>query len=108
MKIICLRSYSHGYTGFMDELGQYVFSQFPRQGKIKRLFAYDKSDFTGYRHFIGGISKFIPRLFFLERPVPVALMSIQELDSIFKEQYMARPEGVRTKRRCREAFSKGY
>jgi len=89
MKIMCLRSYSHGYTGFMEEQGQYVFFQFPRRGKIRELLTYDKSQFTGYRHFVGGISKFIPHLFFLEQPIAVDPMTIHALDSIFKEQYIA-------------------
>lgn len=87
MKIMCLRSYSHGYTGFMEEQDQYVFFQFPRRGKIRRLVTYDKSQFTNYRHFVGGISKFIPHLFFLEQPVAVDLMTIQALDCIFEAQY---------------------
>ena len=71
----------------MEEKSQYVFFQFPRRGKLKRLVTFKKSDYKSYRHFVGGISKFLPYLFFLEQPILIDPLTIHDLDKVFHEQY---------------------
>ncbi len=87
MKIIYLRLYTNGYRGFLEEKECYVFFQFPRGGQLKRLVKYEKSLFSDYRHFVGGISKFMPRLYFLEEPVLIQSVTIEELDRVFENAY---------------------
>jgi hypothetical protein len=84
MKLICLRSYSNGYTGFLEERDSYVFFKFPRKGKLIKLLKYHKADYENYSHFIGGISKFFPFSFFLKEPVVLESITITELDKIFR------------------------
>jgi hypothetical protein len=84
-RILCLRSYSNGYTGFMEEEDNYTFFQFSRNGKLTRVMEFDKSDYTDYGHFIGGITRFFPATFFLREPIPFESISIRELDRIFKQ-----------------------
>ena len=84
MKLICLRSYSNGYTGFIEERDSYVYFTFPRKGKLKKLLKYHKADYENYGHFIGGISRFFPFSFFLKEPVVLESITIKELDKIFR------------------------
>jgi len=84
MKLICLRSYSIGYTGFIEERDSYVYFIFPRKGKLKKLLKYHKADYGNYSHFIGGISKFISFSYFLKEPVVLESITIAELDKIFR------------------------
>ena len=84
MKLICLRSYSNGYTGFIEEKESYVFFKFPRKGKLEKLLKYHKADYKNYNHFIGDISKFFPFSFFLKEPVALETITIAELDKILR------------------------
>jgi hypothetical protein len=85
MQLFCLRPYKTGYTGFIEDGDEYAYFQFPRKGALRKLLRFPKNEFHGYRHFIGGISKFIPYLFFLEYPIPFDPVTIEELDRIHKE-----------------------
>ncbi len=85
MRIISLRSYSSGYAGFIEETDSYVYFNFRRKGKLKRLLKYNKSNYTDYGHFVGGITKFFPYSFFLKKPVPLESCTIEELDRISKQ-----------------------
>ncbi len=84
MRVFCIRRYSHGYTGFVEDEDEYAFFQFPRRGKLRKLFAHDKNDYPDYHYFVGAMSKFIPRLFFLEQPIPFEPVTIEQLDKIHK------------------------
>jgi hypothetical protein len=46
---------------------------------------FDKSDYTDYGHFLGGITRFFPLSFFLKEPITVESISISELDRIFDQ-----------------------
>ena len=82
-KILSLRSYAKGYTGFIEEEDRYTFFQFSRNGGLTRIMEFDKSDYTDYGHFLGGITRFYPLNFFMKEPITVESISISELDKIF-------------------------
>ena len=82
-KILSLRSYLNGYTGFIEENDYYTFFQFPRNGELTKIMEFDKSDYTDYGHFLSGLTKFFPLNFFLKEPITVESISISELDRIF-------------------------
>jgi hypothetical protein len=82
-KILSLRSYSKGYTGFIEERDRYTFFQFSRNGELTEIMEFDKSDYKDYGHFLGGITKFFPLNFFLKEPITVESISITDLDRIF-------------------------
>jgi hypothetical protein len=81
-KILSLRSYSNGYTGFLEEKDRYIFFQFSRNGELTKIMEFDKSDYTDYGHFLGGITRFFPLNFFLKEPITIESISISELDRI--------------------------
>ena len=84
VKILCLRSYSHGYAGFMEDEHRYMYFNFPRHGELKELMTFHKCDYADYGHFVGGITKFFPHNFFLREPIPVEECTIEALDKISK------------------------
>jgi hypothetical protein len=92
-KILSLRSYSSGYTGFIEENDCYAFFQFSRNGELTKIMEFDKSDYTDYGHFFGGITKFFPLNFFLKEPITVESISISELDRIFDQPSNPREGG---------------
>jgi hypothetical protein len=65
----------------LEELDQYVFFSLSTQG-LKKLQIYDKSEFNGYDHFVGLMSKFFPRNLFYRQPVTVERLSMAELARI--------------------------
>ena len=83
VKIICLCSYANGYRGLLEEAHAYSFFQFPRDGRLTKLITYDKAAFPSQRRFVSGMGKFMPRRFFLEKPVTLASTSIGEMDAVF-------------------------
>jgi len=83
MRLISLRPYVNGYTGFIEDERSYAYFSFPRKGKLKRMLTYKKVDFSDYGHFLAGISRFFPLTGFLKEPVPLESCTIAELDRIF-------------------------
>ncbi|MDY6988421.1 MAG: hypothetical protein SWQ30_10230 [Thermodesulfobacteriota bacterium] len=83
MRIISLRPYVNGYTGFIEDERSYAYFKFPRKGELNRLLIYPKSDYADYGHFLGGITRFFPSTAFLKEPVPLESCTISELDRIF-------------------------
>ncbi len=82
MKILGLIAYQTGYMGFLEEADQFIY--FRLSGKqVRRLQAYDKASFNDYNHFIGLMSRFFPATAFYAEPIPVANLSLDELDRIF-------------------------
>jgi len=82
MKIICIKSYSNGYTGIFEEDHKYVLFNLSKNGKLKKINEYNKEEFVDYNHFVGIISKFIPYSSFLQEPVKIESITIDELDRI--------------------------
>jgi hypothetical protein len=82
MKIICIRSYSNGYTGIVEENDRYVLFNLSKKGRLKKINTYNKEEFTDYNHFVGMMSKFIPYSTFLKEPVKIESITIEELDGI--------------------------
>jgi hypothetical protein len=76
-------SYANGYRGLVEETDAYAFFQFPRNGRLTPLIRYDKTRFPSRHRFVGGMAKFIPRHFFLEKPILLESVSIQEMDDLF-------------------------
>ena len=86
MKIFCLRSYSTGYTGFVEDKDEYAYFQFRRTGVFRKTLTFPKNHFDGYTHFVGRISKFVPLLYFFSEPIPLESFTIQELDRIHRQE----------------------
>jgi hypothetical protein len=82
MKILCLRPYCHGYSGFLENETDYLYFSFTPKGGLKELMTFPKSDYEDHGHFVGGITKFFPYNFFLKEPLSIESCTIEELDRI--------------------------
>ena len=91
MKIIGLKPYANGYTGFVEERGRYVFFQFARGGEFKGLVEYDKSDYLDRKRFVSVMARYMPLSNFLEEPVPVDEVTLEALDRIEETGVKMRP-----------------
>jgi len=87
VKVIALKSYRTGYTGFLEEPDRYVFFTSARRGIIKSVMCYKKSDFFNHDHFLSVVTKFVPRSFFLEEGIEVESLSATDLDQISSERH---------------------
>ncbi len=83
MKIISIKSYRNGYTGIFEEDDRYVLFNLAKNGKLKKINEYNKEEYIDYNHFVGLMSKFIPRSSFLKETVQVESITIEELDRVF-------------------------
>jgi hypothetical protein len=82
MKILCLRPYSIGYNGFMEDEICYTYFFFTKKSGLKRVMKFHKSDYESYGHFVGGVTKFFPYNYFLKKPVFIESFTLQELARI--------------------------
>ena len=81
MRIIGLKAYCKGYTGFVESDDTYTFFNLSR-GRFKPVQAYPKKDFENHHHFITLMSKFMTSSFFLNKPVEVSRIDKDTLDGI--------------------------
>ncbi|MBW2568021.1 MAG: hypothetical protein JRD93_17665 [Deltaproteobacteria bacterium] len=85
MKIICIKSYSNGYTGIFEEDNRYVLFNISKKGRLKKINTYNKEEYTDYNHFVGMMSKFISYGSFLKEPLKIESITIEELDRVFSK-----------------------
>jgi len=81
LRIIALKAYTKGYTGFLENEASYVFFN-TTKGKYRPVQSYPKSDFESFHHFITLMSKFVNSSFFLKAPVEIAAIDMEMLDRI--------------------------
>ena len=81
MRIIGLKAYQKGYTGFLENEEAYVFFN-TTKGKYRPVQAYPKSDFESFHHFTTLMSKFVTSAFFLKTPVDISAIDMGTLDRI--------------------------
>ncbi|MEN8246024.1 MAG: hypothetical protein ABFS43_14110 [Thermodesulfobacteriota bacterium] len=81
MRIIGLKAYKKGYTGFLENEEAYVFFNTTR-GQYRPVQAYPKSDFENFHHFTTLMSKFVNSAFFLKTPVDITTIDMETLDRI--------------------------
>jgi hypothetical protein len=79
MKIIGIKAYKNGYTGFAEEPDKYVFFSLSRKRGLKKLIEYDKGDFFSYERFLSVMARFVRLGFFLKKPITVGTLTIEEL-----------------------------
>jgi hypothetical protein len=81
LRIIGLKAYKKGYTGFLENEEAYVFfNTIGRQ--YHPVQSYPKKDFEGFHHFFTLMSKFVNSSFFLKTPVDIAAVDMETLDRI--------------------------
>jgi hypothetical protein len=84
MRLLSLRRYCNGYTGFLEEEESYIFFAIRRSGVFKRLMIIDRAAFDDYRHFLYVMGRFFPSSSFLREPFSLsATPSPAELDRLW-------------------------
>lgn len=81
LRIIGLKAYCKGYTGFLENDESYLFFNTVRGG-FRPVQSYPKEDFESHHHFITLMSKFVKSSFFLKTPVEVSSVDMATLDRI--------------------------
>jgi len=84
MKILGLVTHQSGYMGFLEEENQYIYFRLSAK-QVRNLQVYDKASFNDRSHFIGLMSRFFPATAFYKAPVPIADLSMEELDRVFSQ-----------------------
>lgn len=82
MEIIALKAHTRGYHGCVVEADDYVFFQLSRKGKLRRLKAYARDDFDDHEQFQFMMMKYMTPSAFLNPPVPIAAITLKELDRV--------------------------
>lgn len=85
MRIIGLKAYRRGYTGFLENEEAYIFFN-TIKGRYRAVQSYPKSDFESFHHFTTLMSKFVNSAFFLKTPVVISSIDMQTLDQIHKNR----------------------
>ena len=88
IRILSLESLPEGYSGFFEEIENYVDFTLPSSGKIKLNYKYKKADFGDYEHFAAVMGKFDPYVMFLKNPINVDSVTVEELDRVYRELKM--------------------
>ena len=81
MRIIGLKAYKKGYTGFLENEEAYIFFNTVK-GQYRPVQSYPKSDFESFHHFTTLMSKFVNSAFFLKTPVDISALDMETLDRI--------------------------
>lgn len=84
MRIIGLKAYLKGYTGFLENEDAYIFFNTVK-GQYRAVHSYPKSDFESFHHFTTLISKFVNTSFFLKKPVEITHINMETLGRIHEK-----------------------
>jgi hypothetical protein len=68
--LIGYKAYRRGIIGCLADAGRYVYFLLSRKRYVE-IKSYPKDSFADFRHFVNLLHKFVPRHFFLRRPLPV-------------------------------------
>jgi len=82
MEILALKAYARGYRGCLVDDREYTFFQYTRNGRVRRLKAYPRGDFTNHDHFAALMMKFMSPGAFMRPAVPIAELTLAELDRV--------------------------
>lgn len=84
MEIIALKAHNRGYHGCLVDENGYMFFQYSLNGRFRPLKRYPESDFQDLDQFVAIMSKYMSLTAFLNPPVPIAEMSLPELDRVWQ------------------------
>ena len=88
LRIIGLKAYRSGYTGFLEDDEAYIFFN-TLKGRYRAVQSYAKTDFDDHHHFKTLMSKFVNSAFFLKTPVEVTAVDMKTLDWIHRQRHAA-------------------
>ena len=89
MKIIGLKKYRHGYTGFLEHRDRYEYFQFGRE-RYRTLQEFAKSDYENFDHFVSVIRIFGHASIFTEKPIEVDGLDNSSLQRVLIEAFGSR------------------
>lgn len=85
MEILILKAYGSGYRGCVIEAHHYRYFQFSRKKGLKTLKRYARLEFTGVAQFMAMMQKFASPPSFLQPPIPIQALTMEELDRVWAE-----------------------
>ena len=81
MRIIGLKAYKKGYSGFLENEEAYIFFNTVK-GQYRPVQSYPKGDFESFHHFTTLMSKFVNSAFFLKTLVDISALDMETLERI--------------------------
>jgi len=84
MKIIALKAHARGYHGCLLDDEGYMFFQYSRNGRLRKLKRYPAGDFEDENHFRAMMAKYMHLSAFLDPPATIDALSLAELDRVFQ------------------------
>jgi len=78
MHLIGYKGYQKGFFGCLETEDCYTCFLFSRR-LFRPITTYAKADFECHEHFLATLHKFVPRHFFLRRPVPLASLNTRDV-----------------------------
>jgi hypothetical protein len=85
LRIIGLKAYKKGFTGFLENEEAYIFFNTVK-GQYRPVQSYPKSDFESFHHFTTLMSKFVNSAFFLKTPVGISALDMETLARIHRNR----------------------
>lgn len=82
MRLIGLKKYRAGFTGFIEGRKHYVYFNYSKKRGYKKLIELNKESFEDHDHFISVMAKFVSMACFFKHPVQIHAMSLDELSKI--------------------------
>ncbi len=82
MELLFLRAYGSGYRGCIIDDARFRFFQISRRRGLKFLKDYRRDAFEDTAHFIAMMQKFVTPPSFLQPPVPIEELTLENLERI--------------------------
>ena len=92
MHLIGYKAYQRGILGCLADSDRYIYFLLSRKRYVE-IKSYPKDDFQDFRHFVHLLHKFVPRHFFLRRPLPVPAPKAGGLAALGRQLEDTAPSG---------------
>ena len=84
LQILCIMPAPTGYRGICRKEDRFVYFRFSKRDGFREIMDYPASDYLSVAHFTETISKFVPTVFFLDKPVDIFLPSMNAFDEVYR------------------------
>lgn len=91
MKIVALKAHGRGYHGVLLDDDGYMFFQFSRNGRLRKLKRYPLDDFEDPEHFTAMMAKYMHLSAFIRPPADIDDLTLDDLDKVWHA--MRKPSG---------------
>ena len=85
MELLYLRTYGSGFRGCIIDDTRFRFFQVSRRKGLKFLKDYRRDDFEDTAQFIAMMQKFVTPPAFLQPPIPIEELTLENLDRVYSD-----------------------